>query len=361
MSDFEVNHHTFGSGKLANISRRELFKITSASSLVAAGILAFKGMIQPLLAQTPLSQAQTKKGNMIYRPLGKTGEKVSVIGLGGHHIGRLPTEQQAIALTRNAIDRGINFMDNCWDYHDGKSEVWMGKALQNGYRDRVFLMTKIDGRTKEAATKQIDESLQRLQTDRIDLLQHHEIIRLEDPDRVFAPGGSMEAVLEAQKAGKVRFIGFTGHKDPLVHLRMLEIAEQNNFRFDAVQMPLNVMDAHFRSFEKQVLPILVEKEIGVLGMKSMGDPYILKSNVVTPIECLHYAMNLPTSTVITGIDKPEILDQAIKAVNTFEPMNQERVSALLDKTREAAAKGQYELFKTTSKFDGTAKNPQWLG
>ena len=343
-----------------DISRRDVFKLASASGLVAAGLAASKPIIKPLLAQDAPA-TEVIEGEMLYRQLGRTGEKVSVIGLGGHHIGRPKNEQFAIKLIQTAIDRGINFMDNCWDYHDGGSELRMGKALQNGYRDRVFLMTKIDGRTKESAAKQIDESLQRLRTDRIDLLQHHEIIRLEDPDRVFAPGGSMEAVLEAQKAGKVRYIGFTGHKDPLVHLRMLKIAEQNNFRFDAVQMPLNVMDAHFRSFERQVLPILVESKIGVLGMKSMGDPYILKSKTVTPIECLHYAMNLPTSTVITGIEKMPILDQAFEAAKTFQPMSEEQVNALLDRTRIAAATGRYELFKTTSKFDGTAKNPQWLG
>lgn len=342
------------------INRRDVFKLASASGLVAAGLTVSKQIIRPLSAQNS-SATEVKEGEMLYRQLGRTGEKVSVIGLGGHHIGRPEDEQLAIKLIRTAIDGGINFMDNCWDYHEGNSELRMGKALQNGYRDRAFVMTKIDGRTKESAAKQIEQSLQRLQTDRIDLLQHHEIIRLEDPDRVFAPGGSMEAVLEAQKAGKVRYIGFTGHKDPLVHLRMLQIAEQNNFRFDAVQMPLNVMDAHFRSFERQVLPVLVEKEIGVLGMKSMGDPYILKSKTVTPIECLHYTMNLPTSTVITGIEKMSILDQAFEAVRTFQPMNEEQVNALLDRTRQAAATGQYELFKTTSEFDGTAKNPQWLG
>ena len=342
-----------------NISRRDVFKLASASGLVATSLAVSKPMVKISAREKPNSEV--KEGEMIYRQLGRTGEKVSLIGLGGHHIGRPKDEQFAVELIRTAIDRGINFMDNCWDYHDGSSELRMGKALQDGYRDRVFLMTKIDGRTKKAAAEQIDQSLQRLRTDRIDLLQHHEIIRLEDPDRIFAPGGSMEAVLEAQKAGKVRYIGFTGHKDPLVHLRMLEIADQNNFRFDAVQMPLNVMDAHFRSFERQVLPILVKKEIGVLGMKSMGDPYILKSNTVTPIECLHYAMNLPTSTVITGIEKMPILEQAFEAVSTFEPMSEEQVSALLDRTRSAAVKGQYELFKTTSKFDGTAKNPQWLG
>ena len=343
-----------------NISRRNLFKLGTATGLVAAGLAASNKITKPLSAQD-LSNAGIKEGEMLYRQLGRTGKKVSVIGLGGHHIGRPEDEQFAIALIRKAIDGGINFMDNSWDYHDGGSELRMGKALQNGYRDRVFLMTKIDGRTKKAAAEQIDQSLLRLRSDRIDLLQHHEIIRMEDPDRIFAPGGSMEAVLEAQEAGKVRYIGFTGHKDPLVHLRMLEIADQNNFRFDAVQMPLNVMDAHFRSFERLVLPVLVEKEIGVLGMKSMGDPYILKSNTVSPIECLHYAMNLPTSTVITGIEKMPILDQAFEAVSTFEPMREEQVNALLDRTREAAANGQYELFKTTAKFDATARNPQWLG
>ena len=345
-----------------NISRRDLLKVASTSGLVAAGLAASEGLFgKSLLAQSQSTPAQTKSGEMIYRTLGRTGEKVSLIGLGGHHIGRIPDEQESIKLTRSAIDRGINFMDNCWDYHDGKSEIWMGKALQNGYRDKVFLMTKIDGRTKEAAAKQIDESLKRLQTDSIDLMQHHEVIRLEDPDRIFAAGGAMEAVVAAQKAGKIRYIGFTGHKDPLVHLRMLEIADQNNFRFDAVQMPLNAMDAHFRSFEREVLPRLVKDEIGVLGMKSMGDPYILKSNTIKPIECLHYAMNLPTSTVITGIEKMEILEQAFEAVRTFEPMSQEQVAALLAKTREAALKGEYELYKTANRFDGTAKNPEWLG
>ncbi len=342
-------------------SRRDLLKAASTSGLVVAALAAAKEIAQPALAQSKPTQAQIKKGEMLYRTLGRTGEQVSVIGLGGHHIGRPKEEQDGIRLIHSAIDRGINFMDNSWDYHKGGSEIRMGKALQGTYRDKVFLMTKIDGRTKAEATKQINESLKRLKSDRIDLMQHHEIIRMEDPDRIFAPGGAMEAVIEAQKAGKIRYIGFTGHKDPLVHLRMLEVAAQNNFRFDAVQMPLNVMDAHFRSFEKQVLPILVKNQIGVLGMKSMGDPYILKSNTVKPIECLHYAMNLPTSTVITGFENMQILDQALEAVRTFKPMSQEQVQALLNKTRTAAAKGKYELFKTTSQFDSTAKNPEWLG
>ena len=351
------------------INRRELLKVTSASSLVAAALAASEGFFKPLLAQaksTPVNAqnqvAQDPKSReMSYRTLGRTGERVSAIGLGGHHIGRIREEQESIKLIRSAIDRGINFMDNSWDYHNGRSHRWMGQALKDGYRQKVFLMTKIDGRTKGAAMMQIDESLKALQTDYIDLMQHHEVIRMEDPDRIFAPGGAMEAVVEAQKAGKIRYIGFTGHKDPLVHLRMLELATQNNFHFDAVQMPLNVMDGHFRSFEQQVLPVLVKNEIGVLGMKSMGDSYVLRSNTVTPIECLHYAMNLPTSVVITGIDSMQLLDQAFEAVRTFKPMDRAQVTALLDRTRDAATKGQYELYKTSNQFDSTAMNPSWLG
>src|SRR5947209_5920358 len=224
---------------------------------------------------------ETTRGTMRYRTLGRTGQEVSVIGLGGHHIGRQKEEKESIAIIRAAIDAGIQFMDNCWDYHDGGSEVRMGKALQDGYRKKVFLMTKIDGRTKKAAVSQLDQSLERLKTDVIDLLQFHEVIRLEDPDRIFAQGGALEALRAARKAGKVRYIGFTGHKDPLVHLRMLEVAAAHEFRFDAVQMPINVMDAHFRSFGQEVLPVLVSEGIGVLGMKSMGDGLLLKSKTAT--------------------------------------------------------------------------------
>lgn len=343
------------------INRRDLLKAVSTSSVVAAGVVVAEGLFKPLLAQTTAAPSTTKRGEMLYRTLGRTNEPVSLIGLGGHHIGRPQEEQEGIKLIQSAIDRGINFMDNCWDYHNGGSELRMGKALQNGYREKVFLMSKIDGRTKKVAAQQIDESLKRLQTDRIDLMQHHEIIRMEDPDRIFAVGGAQEAMLEAQKAGKIRYIGFTGHKDPVVHLRMLEIAAQNNFRFDAVQMPLNVMDTHFRSFEKQVLPVLLKDGIGVLGMKAFGASSILESKTVTPIECLHYAMNLPVSTVITGFEKMDILAQALAAARTFKPLSQEQVSALRQRTAQAAAKGEYEKFKTSDQFDGTAQNPAWLG
>jgi predicted aldo/keto reductase-like oxidoreductase len=295
------------------------------------------------------------------RTLGRSGEKVSIVGLGGYHIGMQSDEQESIRIIRTALDAGINFLDNCWDYNGGQSEIRMGKALREGYRQKAFLMTKIDGRTRKAATQQIEESLRRLQTDRIDLLQFHEIIRDTDPDRIFAAGGGMEAALEAKKQGKVRYIGFTGHKSPDIHLKMLETAASHQFAFDAVQMPLNVMDAHYDSFEKKVLPVLVKDEIGVLGMKPMGDKIILKSNTATPVECLRYAMNLPTSVVITGCDSLKILQQALEAARSFKPMSQGEVASLLAKTAPAAGKGEYERYKTSHDFDGTYRNPQWLG
>jgi len=299
---------------------------------------------------------------MIYRELGSTGEKVSAIGLGGWHLAlKYVDEPLAIKIVRSAIDRGITFMDNCWDYNEGASEIRMGKALRDGYRDRVFLMTKIDGRSKKEATRQLAESLKRLKVDTIDLVQHHEILRFEDPHRIFDDEGANAVLLKAKKEGKVRYIGFTGHKDPRIHLYMLEVAAEHGFRFDTVQMPLSVMDAHYRSFEKQVLPELVRNKIGVLGMKSMANGVLLKSNTVKPIECLHYALNLPTSVVITGIDSMEILDQAFEAVRTFRPMTTNEVELLLKKTVSAAANGEFEPFKTTSIFDGTAENPEWLG
>jgi predicted aldo/keto reductase-like oxidoreductase len=304
----------------------------------------------------------TPNSEMLYRVLGSTGEQVSAIGLGGWHIGlKHVDEQLGIRIIRTAIDRGITFMDNSWDYNDGVSEIRMGKALRDRYRDKVFLMTKIDGRSKKAAAKQLDESLQRLQVDCIDLVQHHEIIRYEDPHRVFDPEGANAALIEAREAGKLRYIGFTGHKDPNVHLYMLEVAASHKFKFDTVQMPLNVMDAHYRSFAKLVLPELVKQNIGVLGMKSLANGILLRSNTVKPIECLHYALNLPTSVVITGIDSMEILEQAFEAVRTFQPMNEQQVRSLLEKTAAAASRGEFEPFKTSSIFDGTAQNPDWLG
>jgi aryl-alcohol dehydrogenase-like predicted oxidoreductase len=297
-----------------------------------------------------------------YRVLGRTGERVSAIGLGGWHLGLPHTDEQlSIRIVRRAIDQGVNFMDNSWDYNDGASEVRMGKALRDGYRNKVLLMTKIDGRSKREAARQLDESLRRLQTDRIDLVQHHEILRYEDPHRIFDDDGANAALVEARRAGKLRYIGFTGHKDPRIHLYTLEVAKEYNFQFDTVQMPLNVMDAHYRSFEKLVLPELVRDNIGVLGMKSMANGIILKSHTVTAIECLHYALNLPTSVVITGCDSMEILEQALDAARTFRPMTEAQVKALLARTAQAASRGEFELFKTTSIFDSTATHPEWLG
>jgi len=300
--------------------------------------------------------------SMQYRTLGRTGQKVSCLGMGGAHIGK-PTlsADESIRLIRQALDRGLNFLDNSWDYNNGQSEIRMGQALRDGYRQKAFLMTKFDGRTKGSATKQIDESLKRLQTDHVDLLQFHENIRFDDPDRFFAEGGAAEALVEARQAGKTRYIGFTGHKDPHIHLYMLELARKRNFQFDTIQMPINVMDAHFRSFTKQVIPEAERMGIGILGMKSMGSGVILKSKTASPAECLLFALSKPTSVVITGIDSQEVLDQAFEIGSTFKPLTAVQISVILEKTAMAAASGEYELFKTSSHFDSTAQHPEWLG
>ncbi len=302
------------------------------------------------------------KGDMPYRMLGRTGEKVSIVGLGGYHIGiQNMDEQESIRIIRKSIDNGINFMDNCWDYNDGISEIRMGNALRDGYRDKVFLMTKIDGQNKKTAEQQIQESLQRLQTDQIDLLQFHEIIRIDDCYRIFRQGGAIEAALEAKEAGKIRYIGFTGHKSPDVHLKMLEAAFKYQFVFDAVMMPLNIMDAHFESFEKKVLPVLKEHNIGIIAMKPLGFGHILKSKTVSPLECLHYVMNLPVDVVVTGCDSLPILEQALKAARSFRPMTEAECLALLARTSKAAESGKFEPYKTTKYYDMTDFNPHWLG
>ncbi len=329
-------------------TRREFLSAMLSTSLLAG------------VAGAELWAAGAENG-IPYRRLGRSGERVSVIGLGGWHLGIQSAEQESVRIIRTALDSGINFLDNCWDYNNGDSEIRMGQALRDGYRHKAFLMTKIDGQTKQAASAQIDESLRRLQTEHIDLLQFHEVIRMTDPQRIFAPAGGMEAVLEAKKAGKVRYIGFTGHKNPAMHLNMLETAATHQFHFDAVQMPLNAMDAHFESFEKKVLPILVQKEIGVLGMKPMGAGLLLKSNTVSPVQCLRYAMSLPTSVVITGCESLANLQQALDVARNFKPLTTAESAALLAKTQQAAREGQFEGYKTTNNFDGTVHNPQWLG
>jgi aryl-alcohol dehydrogenase-like predicted oxidoreductase len=300
---------------------------------------------------------------MLYRELGSTGEQVSVIGMGGSHLGQatLP-EDNAIRLIHEGLDRGINFLDNSWDYNEGRSEERVGKALaQGGYRQKAFVMTKIDGRTKEAASDQINDSLKRLKVDHIDLLQHHEVIRFDDPDRIFNEGGAAEAVQAAKQAGKIRFVGFTGHKDPHVHLYMLSVAQQHGFHFDTVQMPINIMDAHFRSFSQLVAPEAMRQNIGVLGIKCFGSGIILKSGAVEPMDCLRYSLNLPISVVITGITSKMLLDQAFTAAKSFQPMDEAAVASLIAKTESVAMNGKYELFKTTAHFDTTARHADWLG
>jgi uncharacterized protein len=333
------------------VSRREFLEFASAGAIAGT-----------LQAAFPPADARAEVKNGIpYRELGRTGEKVSLVGLGGYHLGKQADPNESVAIIRKALDEGINFLDNCWDYNGGESEIRMGQALRDGYRDKAFLMTKIDGRTKSSAAAQIDESLRRLQTEHIDLLQFHEVIRDTDPDRIFAAGGALEAVVAAKRDGKIRFIGFTGHKSPEIHLKMLATAAVHHFSFDTVQMPLNVMDAHFDSFEKKVLPVLVKGNVGILGMKPMGDHFILDSKTATPVECLHYAMNLPTSVVITGCDSLPILDQALEAVRSFKPLTESQVATVLAKTAAAAQAGKYELYKTSHRFDGTFANPHWLG
>jgi predicted aldo/keto reductase-like oxidoreductase len=319
----------------------------------AAGSLAVTVGVRGLAAES--------REGILYRKLGRTGEMVSAIGLGGSHIGRQHEEEESIRIVRTALDRGINFLDNCWDYNGGASEIRMGKALRDGYREKAFLMTKIDGRNKATAAKQIDESLQRLQTDHVDLMQFHEIIRMEDPERIFAEGGAMEAMLAAQKAGKVRHIGFTGHKSPDIHLHMLEVADAHHFTFETAQMPMNVMDAHFNSFEKKVLPELVKRGMGVLGMKPIGGGELLKSRTVSAKECLQYAMSLPVSVTINGCDSLALLKQALDVAQNFKPLGESEMAAVLAKSAPASGGGTFELYKTSHNFDATIQHPEWLG
>jgi predicted aldo/keto reductase-like oxidoreductase len=343
-----MGHPTDSNSNAKPVNRRDFLSGMLTTSLLA-GVAA------------PDLWAAGEENGVPYRKLGRTGERVSMVGLGGYHIGMQSDEQESIRIIRAALDGGINFLDNCWDYNGGASELRMGKALRDGYRQKAFLMTKIDGQTKKAATAQIEESLTRLGTDHIDLLQFHEVIRMTDPERIFSPAGGMEAVLAAQKAGKVRFIGFTGHKNPAMHLHMLETADVHKFHFDAAQMPLNAMDAHYESFEQKVLPVLLKNEIGVLGMKPMGAGLLLQSKTLTPVECLRYAMSLPTSVVITGCQSLADVQQALMVARNFQPLTAAESKALLAKTATAAQNGEFEGYKNTHNFDGTVHNPQWLG
>ena len=298
-------------------------------------------------------------GSIPQRRLGVTGEEVSMLGLGGYHIG-IPGEAEAIRIMHRAIDEGLTFFDNCWDYHEGESERRMGKALSGGKRQRVFLMTKIDGRTKQAALRQLEDSLHRLRVDHVDLVQVHEVIREKDPEWVFGEDGAIEALRQAQTAGKLSYIGFTGHKSPEIHLEMLRVAARHDFRFDTVQLPLNPMDPHFKSFEKKVLPVLLEQHIAVLGMKPLASGDIVKSGNLNAEQCLRYALSLPTSVVITGIDSMPVLEQALRVARSFEPLDEAEKRALLERSKPLGRTGELEAFKTTQRFDATEKNPHWL-
>jgi predicted aldo/keto reductase-like oxidoreductase len=338
----------------------------------AAGVASFGASPALAASDKPAEGDQGKRdsklpeGKMPMRRLGRTGVDVSLVGLGGYHIGQAADEQTAVRIIRAAIDHGLTFMDNCWDYNDGKSHVWMGRALREGYRKRAFLMTKIDGRTRAAAAAQIDQSLRSLGTDTIDLMQVHEVIRDTDPARVFNADGAMEALVAAKKAGKIRFIGFTGHKSPRIHLKMFETAAAHQFVFDTVQMPVNVMDAHRpESFEKLVIPVADKTGTAVLAMKPLGSGVFLTSaplaqGHVTPVDCLRYAMGSGASVVITGCQSMRDLAQALQAAYGASEMTAADRKVVLARTSPAGSDGRWEKYKVSDMFDGTARNPHWL-
>jgi len=301
-------------------------------------------------------------GELPRRELGRTGASVSILGLGGAHIGLQRDPAESVRIIRAAIDAGITFLDNSWDYNDGQSELRMGEALKGGYRERAFLMTKFDGRDWAAASRQIDESLRLLRTDHLDLLQFHEIIRPTDPQRIFAPHGAIEAALAARKAGKTRFLGFTGHKSPEIHLAMLEACDAHGFVPDTVQLPLNVLDASYDSFQAKVLPVLVQRGIGVLGMKPLADGFVPRSGAVPPEDALRYAMSVPgVAVTITGIDALPVLDQALRLARGFQPFSIDARRALEQEAAAVAANGRFEAYKSGHTFDSTYHHPEWLG
>jgi aryl-alcohol dehydrogenase-like predicted oxidoreductase len=344
-------------------TRRGFLRVTAAAMMAGA---ASQGKEKPQAGGAPTGTVPKGRykipdgAQVPTRDLGRTGERVSIIGLGGYHLG-IPPEAEAIRIVRRALDHGVRFLDNCWDYNNGDSERRMGKALADGWRKKAFLMTKLDGRTAQSAREQLDQSLERLRTDVIDLVQIHEIIRKEDPDVCFRKGGTIEALVAAKKAGKIRFIGFTGHKDPEIHALMLEVARANQFHFDTVQMPINVLDAHYRSFEHEVIPVAQRDGVAVLGMKSLGAGLVVESGAAKPEDCLRYAMSVPgISVTITGCDSEGVLEQALHLAIGFTPMPEAERKALLARTEPAAQNGKWERFKTTHEFDGTEQHKRWL-
>jgi predicted aldo/keto reductase-like oxidoreductase len=315
-------------------TRRDFIKQT-AFGLCAANMLSH-------------ALAASNQADIPTRPLGSTGANVSMLGLGGHHIGRIRDDNQSVRLIRKAIDRGVTFLDNAWEYHNGRSEELMGKALTRGYRDKAFLMTKHHGRDKKTAMEHLEDSLRRLRTDVIDLWQFHEVVYDKDPEMIFALGGGIEAAELAKKQGKVRFIGFTGHRDPVLHLKMLAYG----YPWDAVQMPMNVLDPHFKSFQKNVLPILLRRNIGIIAMKTLASGYVLRANAATPEEALTYIWSQPVSTIVSGMDSEKLLNANVGFARAFKPMSQTKQAKLFDKTRDAGSTGKFEPFKTPPNFDG---------
>lgn len=292
--------------------------------------------------------AASGSGGVPTRPFGSTGVNVSMLGLGGHHAAHSRDADVSVRLIRKAIDMGVTFMDNAWEYHDGRSEEFMGKALRDGYRDKVFLMTKHHGRDKKTAMQHLEDSLKRLGTDVIDLWQFHEVVYDDDPEMIFAPGGGIEAAELAKKQGKVRFIGFTGHRDPMLHLKMLAYG----YPWDAVQMPLNVFDPHYKSFLQNVVPILAQRKIGVIAMKTMASGFVLCADVTTPKDALDYIWSQPVSTIVSGMESEELLEANVAAARAFKPMSDQAQAKLLEKTKQAALTGRFEPFKTAPNFDG---------
>ena len=324
-------------------SRRDFLKVAAVAS--AGSVAGSKAAPAQASGGGSMSASQVPK-----RELGKTGMQVSALGVGGYHLGSTRDQKEATELVARALDAGINFFDNAWEYHKGESELRLGVALR-GKRDQAIVMSKVctHGRDKAVGMRMLEESLRRLQTDHLDVWQVHEVIYEDDPDLIFRPNGVAEALIEAKKQGKVRAIGFTGHKDPSIHLRMLE----HDFPFDTVQMPLNCFDATFRSFEQNVLPEARRRGIAVLGMKSLGGGgEMVKKGGVTPDEGLRYAMSLPVATTISGMDSIDVLEQNLKIVAGFQPYTAEEMDALRKRSQELAADGRMELFKTTKMYDG---------
>jgi uncharacterized protein len=347
------------------MERRSFLKQAAA---VLAGLRSMAGQnlsaqarLDGAAAHTPLPAVTTVNG-IGRRKLGRADAEVSIIGIGGYHLGLSDvSEGDAIRIVRRGLDEGINFLDNCWDYNDGASEERMGKALQDGYRQKAFLMTKIDGRTGASARQQLEQSLMRLKTDHIDLLQLHEVIRMGDPEQAFQPGYAMDVLQQARTEGKIRFIGFTGHKSPEIHLHMIETADKHGFTFDTVQMPVNALDEHYDSFGQKVIPVAQKHGMAVLGMKPLSNGAILKTKTVTAVEALHYAMSVPVTVTITGCDSMQVLEQALGVARNFKPLDEQQKIAILQKTAPVGMAGKFEAYKSSQIYDGTANNPQWLG